>query len=155
MLSHGSVLCGAARELSGHAERVRKSGEFCCVEVGFLNYSKPTLDGAIAACAAVGAEDIIVVPYFLAPGHFALKIVREALAAHVKVAANIQFRIADPIGYDARIAGAILRLADSAKGGESWNASAQDALIACSENMKCPLYGHPGCKAADVAGKAG
>src|SRR5437879_1585934 len=115
LFSHGSVLCGAGRILDEHAARIRDSGRFDLVEVGYLNYSKPTFAEAVSKCAGAGAHRIVVVPYFLVPGKFvSIDLPREMDRASAAWP-GIEIQLAAPIGFDTRLADAILELAAGAQ----------------------------------------
>src|SRR5216683_7764762 len=114
LVSHGSLQSGAANTLLEHAERIRGSGEYSCVEVAFLNYSEPRLDAAVRSCSAQGLERIVIVPYFLVAGKFVKKDLLQAVSGVKSLVPSIQIDIAEPIGYDVALAQAILDLARNA-----------------------------------------
>src|SRR5687768_11321086 len=70
LFSHGSVLCGAGNALEAHVARLREGREWAAVEIGYLNYSRPTFQEAVQRLAAAGIRRISIVPYFLVPGYF-------------------------------------------------------------------------------------
>jgi sirohydrochlorin cobaltochelatase len=141
LFSHGSVLCGAERNLLALAKRMRERGDAAIVEVGFLNYTEPTFEHAVASCVAQGATRITIAPYFLIAGKFVVKDlpaqIDSARAAHPR----IEFIVADVIGFHESLVDAILDSAAAARPPSEWT----DA-IACRENPKCPLYGEPPCR---------
>src|SRR3569833_15405 len=100
LFSHGSVLCGAGEALDRHAGRLRASGEWDVVEVGYMNYSVPTFQEAVIKCHEAGAREIVVLPFFLVPGYF----VTSSLPKHVDAARkdfpDLTIVIADAIGFD-------------------------------------------------------
>jgi sirohydrochlorin ferrochelatase len=145
LFSHGSVLCGAGETLKWHAERLRNAGDYAIVEVGYMNYSRPPFKEAVEKCVEDGATRIVVTPYFLVPGKF----VRVDLPAHIKAVRelwpNIEFVIASPIGFDEKLADAILELAQSARGPEHWREDYLRASDFCEANPQCPLFASPRC----------
>jgi sirohydrochlorin cobaltochelatase len=114
LVSHGSVRPDAGREVDAHAERLSQRGIAPIVTVGYLNYTAPDFSSAVAACVAQGATNITVAPYFLVPGRFVEVSVRDAVAAASVQFSGTAFRIAEPIGYDARLADALLESAHAA-----------------------------------------
>src|SRR5437763_9017272 len=114
LVSHGSLQSGAADTLREHAERIRGFGEYSSVEIAFLNYSEPTLDSVVRACAVQRVERIVIVPYFLVAGKFVKDLVK-AVSRVQGLAPNVRLDVAEPIGYDAALAQAILDLASNAK----------------------------------------
>lgn len=145
LFSHGSVLCGAGRTLHEHAERLRARGEFERVEVGFLNYSRPTFAEAVARCADAGATRIVVLPYFLVPGVFVRADLPKAIDAARAAWPDLDFTVAEPIGFDDALADAILELAADARGAKSWREDLERAPQFCQKNPRCPLYGRELC----------
>ena len=148
LFSHGSLLCGAGETLKQHARVLRRRGEYSAVEVGFMNYSEPTFDQAVARCVEFGSDRIIVVPYFLIPGYF----VKVDLPKHVQAAADahpgVRFVVSDALGYDPLLADAILDLASHARGRERWRDDHVRAAGFCEADPNCPLYGTPACPRA-------
>jgi sirohydrochlorin cobaltochelatase len=145
LFSHGSVLCGAAETLKEHARRLEGRGRYALVEVGFLNYSEPLFAEAAACCHEAGATTVTVVPYFLVPGKF----VRVDLPAQIEAVRQrwpeMEFRIAQPIGFDTRLADALLELAAGARTSEQWRDDLDRASEFCEADPQCPLYGTPCC----------
>ena len=108
LFSHGSLLCGAGEALKVQAERLRARNIAPIVEVGYLNYSEPPFADAVASVVAQGATRILVTPYFLIPGKFVKvdlpRAVFEAQSAHP----DVTFLVAEAIGFDPRLADALL-----------------------------------------------
>jgi sirohydrochlorin ferrochelatase len=145
LFSHGSLLCGAGETLREHAERLRRLAEFAAVEVGYMNYSQPPFQEAVARCAAAGVSRIIVVPYFLVPGKF----VRSDLPKHIDAAKTawpqLEFVVAEAIGYHEELADAILDMAKQARPSGFWREDYRRASAFCEVDPACPLYGTPQC----------
>src|SRR5215470_7288973 len=120
LFSHGSLLCGAGNTLYEHARRLEERGEFDIVEVGFLNYSKPEFSVAVEKCVAGEAELIVVLPYFLVPGKFVSKDLPQKIEEARAIYPEVDFIVAEPIGFDDRLADAILELAGSSAGSGMW-----------------------------------
>lgn len=151
LFAHGSLLCGAGEALFAHAERLRARGDFAIVEVGFLNYNAPTFDEAVARCAAAGATRIVVVPYFLVPGKFATIDLPERVATARRAWPNMEFVIAEPIGYDEALADAVLALAEKARPFQFWREDYRRAAAFCVASPQCPLYGTLHCPKTSVS----
>ena len=133
--------------LHEHADRLRATREFALVEVGFLNYSEPKFADAVRACSAAGVERVIIVPYFLVPGVFVAKDLPRALDSVRPEFRSLEFVLADPIGFDPRLADAILDLAESAAGPDRWREDLLRAPEFCTANPRCPLFRTPSCPA--------
>src|SRR5258708_31528008 len=115
LISHGSLLPGAAETLCEHAERIRRYVAYGCVEIAFLNYNEPKLDSAVDSCAARRVDRIVIVPYFLVAGKFVSTDLLRAVSGVRSLVPNVPIDIAEPIGYDELLAGAIFNLAAIAK----------------------------------------
>lgn len=114
LIDHGSRLERANKLVEEIAEMLRARGEYPIVAAAHMELAEPTLAQAFDSCAEQGAEEIIVVPYFLAGGkHVSSDIpalAREAARNHPQVA----YRLAEPLGLDERLIDLILLRAGSA-----------------------------------------
>ncbi|HEX7829023.1 MAG TPA: CbiX/SirB N-terminal domain-containing protein [Thermoanaerobaculia bacterium] len=146
LFSHGSVLCGAERNLLDLAARMRERGDAAIVEVGFLNYTEPSFEHAVERCAAQGATRIVIAPYFLIKGKFIVSdlatLIDDARAKHP----SLTFIVADVIGFHESLADAILDSAAHARPTSAWRDEIADAAMFCRRSPKCPLYGAPPCE---------
>ncbi|MBX7247204.1 MAG: CbiX/SirB N-terminal domain-containing protein [Candidatus Sumerlaeaceae bacterium] len=145
LFSHGSLLCGAGETLREHAERLRATEEYLAVEYGYLNYSLPSFEEAAERCAAAGAVQIVVVPYFLVSGKF----VREDLPPRIEAARRehpqIEFILAEPLGFHEEMTAAVLEMAAMARPPEHWRHDMLAAPDFCAHRPDCPLFGSPIC----------
>lgn len=145
LFSHGSLLCGSGETLDFHAERLRNRFPTIIIEIGYLNYSDPAFNEAVAACLSQGADRITVLPYFLAPGYFVNKALPKSVKEAQAVYPSLQFVIAEPIGYDQALASAIIESAAKARSKEFWFEDRDLALQQCRIQERCPLYSSTGC----------
>lgn len=145
LFSHGSLLCGAGEALDAHAARLRSRGEYDFVEVGYLNYSAPPFRDAVQSVVDRGADELIVLPYFLVPGYFVRHSLPEAVDRERARHPGVTFRIAEPLGHDARLADTLLDAALGARTAEHWRAPLAHAAHACRPSPECPLYETPEC----------
>jgi len=131
--------------LNQHAQRLRERGLAPIVAVGYLNYSEPPFGEIVAQVVAQGATRIFVTPYFLIPGKFVKvdlpRAIRAAQAAHP----DVEFIVAEAIGYDELLADALLASAASALPHTEWRSDLAQAAQSCRANPECPLYGTPAC----------
>ena len=145
LFSHGSLLCGAGEALDAHAERLRQTGGWPLVSVGYMNYSEPTFAEAVAAAAAQGATRIVVLPFFLIPGYFVTQTLPEQLAAVQADYPALEFTVADAIGYDTGLADALIASALDPLGPDQWRDDLTAAARGCRARPDCPLYATPNC----------
>ena len=145
LFSHGSLLCGAGEALRAHAEHLRAQALTPLVVVGYLNYSEPSFIDAVAECVAAGTNRIYVTPYFLIPGYFVKVDLPKAVAAAQERFPEVEFVVAEAIGFDERLADALIESANAAVGPEGWREDLRRASQFCRPNTQCPLYGTPNC----------
>ena len=145
LFSHGSLLCGAGEALDAHADRLRRTGGWDWVAVGYLNYSQPTFAESVAECAARGATQILVLPFFLVPGYFVTKSLPEELEKAQAAHPELGFTVADAIGFDAGLADAVIASAQAPLGPDEWRDDLAAAARGCRARPDCPLYATPNC----------
>ena len=145
LFSHGSLLCGAGEALDAHAARLRQTGQWDRVAVGYMNYSEPTFAEAVAECVSKGAARILVLPFFLVPGYFVTQSLPEHLATAQAAFPDVKFTVADALGFDPGLADALIASAQSPLGPEEWRDDLTAAARGCRARPDCPLYGTPNC----------
>ena len=69
LVAHGSQLDKANADAHWMAEQLRQRGAGKWVEVSFLELVQPTIESAVARCVDRGADRVVLLPYFLSPGH--------------------------------------------------------------------------------------
>jgi sirohydrochlorin cobaltochelatase len=147
LFSHGSVLCGAERNLLELAARMRTQGDAAIVEAGFLNYTAPLFAEAVSRCVAQGATRIVVAPYFLIAGKFVTEELPGVIAAARAEHPEVAFEVADVIGFHPLLAEAVIHSAEHARPVAEWHAAIAEAGAWCREQPKCPLYKTEVCRA--------
>ena len=117
LIAHGSSLDAANREIAGLAELLQSkaANDFDRVVPAFLELAEPSIPDAIEECVECGADEVVLLPYFLACGkHVTADIpaaVREKQLQHPGVA----IRLLDYFGRSPGIADALLRQAGAGK----------------------------------------
>jgi sirohydrochlorin ferrochelatase len=145
LFSHGSVLCGSGEALLMHASGLRERRLAPIVEIGYLNYSDPPFSEAVDRCVAAGATRILVTPYFLVPGYFVKVDLPKAVESARQAHPSMIFTIAEPIGFDERLADALIASANTATVPDRWREDLKNAPRYCRANPQCSLYGTPAC----------
>jgi len=116
LVDHGSRRPEANESLEGVAALVRAAAPGRAVRCAHMELAPPGLADAIDACVADGAREIVVVPYFLAPGSHSTRdipaLAREVAARH----ADVRVRVAEPLGVHPRLAEVVLDRAREAWG---------------------------------------
>ena len=117
VLVHGSPRPVANKAMFQVVEEVKTRGVFDHVQVGFMECNAPTIPDGVDACAAVGAERIVAVPYFLHTGtHVAddlPTLLEEAQERHP----HIQFQMGRYIGASPLLTDILAQRAASASEG--------------------------------------
>ena len=112
LVDHGSRRSEANAVVGEVADLVRAElGEGAIVEPAHMELAAPSIAEAFDACVGAGAAEVVVVPYFLAPGRHARddvpRLVGEAAAKHPEV----RWRVAEVLGADPLMARLVLRRA--------------------------------------------
>ncbi len=114
LIDHGSRRPEANALLDAVAEALRRRVPERIVAVAHMELAPPSLADAVAACVEAGASEIVVHPYFLAPGAHAT---RDIPAQAAEVAArhpDVSIRVSAPLGVHEGLIDAILTRVDSA-----------------------------------------
>ena len=115
LVDHGSRRAEANAILSEIAERIREAAPGRIVEIAHMEFATPSLADAVDACVEGGAKEIVVHPYFLAPGNHSTRdiprLARDAAERHPGVA----IRIAAPLGAHPKIAEVVLERVEAAE----------------------------------------
>ena len=116
IIAHGSRRQASNDEVRELGERVRAMRDPAIdrVDVAFLELAEPSIPDGLARCAAEGAREIIVFPYFLAAGTHVANDIPEALAAFSEIHPDIQVRLASHLGASPSLAKTILDVASEA-----------------------------------------
>lgn len=155
LFSHGSLLCGAGETLKVHARKLQERGLAERVEVGFLNYSDPDFLVTVKDLSEAGVTQILVTPYFLVPGVFVKVNLPERIAEAKAQFPHIEFTVTEALGFDPRLADAVLESAWKATPSETWRNTLAEATHFCRPAPVCPLYDTPLCPKRAGNGKLG
>ena len=94
LFSHGSVLCGAGENLRRIASLMEARGDAPIVEPGYLNYSEPPFEVALARCLERGATRVVITPYFLVAGKFVQVDLPRAIEKALSAFPGLEIRLA-------------------------------------------------------------
>ena len=100
LVDHGSKFEAANEMLLEVASRYREAKGAAIVEPAHMELAEPTIAQAFDACVRQGARQVIVHPYFLAPGRHSTtdipRMAQEAAALHP----GVTVRVTPPLGLD-------------------------------------------------------
>ena len=98
LIAHGSREENANTDLYYLVEQLRKAGRYAIVEASFLELVEPDIGQGGERCVLLGAERVILLPYFLSAG---VHVTRDLTQACRKLATQhpqVEFRLAEPLG---------------------------------------------------------
>ena len=114
LVDHGSVVREANDMLVEIANMVRQSNkcEFEIVHYAHMELAEPTISQVFDSCVAEGAEEIIVHPYFLAPGRHSTKDIPKMVEEAAKKYPGVFYRVTEPLGLHSKIIEVVLERAN-------------------------------------------
>lgn len=103
LVDHGSRAAAANRVLASVARRLAKRMPGHVIRFAHMELAAPSIEAGIEACVRAGAREIVVHPFFLAPGQHARRdvprLARAAARRH-----GVRVRVTPPLGvHDALI----------------------------------------------------
>lgn len=108
LVDHGSRRPEAGRVVEGVAQALRARRPDWIVQIAHLEIAPPGVGAGIDACARAGATEIVLHPYFIAPGMHTIDdiavLVDQARERHPA----IDIRVTEPLGFDPRIVDVVL-----------------------------------------------
>jgi sirohydrochlorin ferrochelatase len=114
LVDHGSRRAEANAQLERLAALVAERAADAIVHIAHMELAMPDIPQGVDACARDGADEIVVHPYFLAPGQHSIhdipRLVHEAAARHP----GLRVRISEPLGLHPKLVDVILDRVDSA-----------------------------------------
>ena len=120
LIGHGSKLPHNRETLERLGDIIRSRGKFKTVEIAFMIRDTPTVNEAIDIAVDKGADRIVLVPAFLAPGVHTNEDIPGLIGVKEKEpqlkAKGIHLVYGDPIGSDERIADILEEKAEKALG---------------------------------------
>ena len=108
LVDHGSRRAEANAQLERVAERLRARLPDWIVSAAHMELASPSVEAAVEACVAEGAEEIVIHPYFLAPGSHGTVDVPELARRAALRHPNVSVRVTEPLGLDERLVDLVL-----------------------------------------------
>jgi sirohydrochlorin ferrochelatase len=115
LVAHGSRREESNQEVRELAERLRagSGGRFAWVGHAFLELAQPSIPEAVAAAAASGAREVLVLPYFLSAGRHVVKDIPEEVATALREHPEMRIEVAPYLGAMAGVSDLLLDTAVS------------------------------------------
>jgi sirohydrochlorin ferrochelatase len=114
LVDHGSRRNQANEQLERLAELVAERVPDVIVRVAHMEIAAPDIAHGIDACVADGAKEIVVHPYFLAPGNHSTndipRLAHDAASRHP----GLSVRVSEPLGLHPKLVDVILDRVDAA-----------------------------------------
>jgi sirohydrochlorin ferrochelatase len=122
LVDHGSRSAEANRVVAALGRRLRRRRPEWIVHWAHLDVRPPTIADGIDRCVADGATEIVVHPYFLAPGMHSRRdvpaLARAALGRH----RGVRLRVSEPLGVHDALLDVVVERVGRARGGASGRA---------------------------------
>lgn len=112
IVAHGSRRQASNDEVRALASQVRaiSPAGIHDVQVAFLELAEPSIPDALADCVSLGAQEIIVFPYFLAAGTHVATDIPEELTTFRNKYPNVQLTLTPHLGVAPALPRAILEM---------------------------------------------
>ena len=104
IIDHGSRRPEANKLVAQVAEDLRLLKPGVRVHIAHMEIEPPTLADALAACAREGAREVVVHPFFLAPGMHSRETIAEQVAEAQPDHPDLRVVITDPLGPHEKLA---------------------------------------------------
>ncbi|HEX3033661.1 MAG TPA: CbiX/SirB N-terminal domain-containing protein [Thermodesulfobacteriota bacterium] len=113
LVDHGSVVKEANDMLIEIASMVRENcnSGFDIVRYAHMELAEPTIKQAFDACVSDGAEDVVVHPYFLAPGRHSTRDIPRMVEEAAQRYSHVSYVVTEPLGIHQKIVEVVLERA--------------------------------------------
>ena len=115
LIDHGSTVDEANDLLVKIRERLSSFSDsgFDIIEYCHMELAPPTLEDAFASCVDSGADEVIIHPYFLAPGRHSKTDIPNMVDSVAINYPNVKYKISEPLGLHDKILEVIIDRASS------------------------------------------
>ncbi len=102
LVDHGSRLAESNRLIEAVAQAFQRrfATEFDIVEPAHMELAEPSIATAFARCVDRGADEVVVLPYFLGPGKHWTTDIPALSAAAAENHPGVSYRVAPTLGLD-------------------------------------------------------
>jgi sirohydrochlorin ferrochelatase len=114
VVAHGSCQDEANADLYDLVGRLRTCVPYPIVEAAFLELAEPTISQAGTRCVEQGADQVILLPYFLSAGVHVRRDLADARSNLSAKYPHVQYCLADPLGRHPLLLEAVAQRAEEA-----------------------------------------
>lgn len=118
LIGRGATDPDANGDVAKVARLLWEGREWPLVEPGFVSLAEPAVPDVLDRCHALGAERVVVLPYFLFTGVLVRR-VRDQAIAWARRHPGVEVATAAPLGPDERVARLLLARHDQARDGQA------------------------------------
>jgi len=108
LIDHGSQKPEANEMLDEVVRVFKESTGTAIVEPAHMELAEPTLADAFVSCVDQGAKEIVIHPYFLAPGRHSTQDIPRMAEEAAALFPLTSYRVTEPLGVDSRMSDIIL-----------------------------------------------
>ncbi len=112
LVDHGSRQAAANELLEQIGGLVRARRPDLVVELAHMEIATPSLEEGVAACISAGAREIVIHPYFLAPGLHTQHTIPELVAKSAARHPDVALRISQPLGLHEKLLDVVIERFD-------------------------------------------
>ncbi len=112
LVAHGSRRAASNKEVRALAVQLgeQAKGRYDWVSCAFLELATPSIPEGIEACVQAGAEEVVVLPYFLSAGRHVAEDIPEAVALKQREYPQLKIEIAPYLGASEQMPSVLLSL---------------------------------------------
>jgi len=121
LMAHGSRISEANDAVREIAAMVKKMSGFDIVEVAYREQHLPTIQQGIDACVALGAQRILLIPYFLFVGAHVREDLPEEMAEGRKRHPGVEFAMGNHLGVHRKLAEVVVERVAEALTTTGWH----------------------------------
>ena len=103
VMAHGSPRPEANDDVFAVVRDLQRRGAFDLVSIGFLDVNQPDIATALDDAVALGATEIVAVPYFLHTGKHVVRDLPNLLEAAIARHPHVRITMGDYLGHDEKI----------------------------------------------------
>src|SRR3972149_4250761 len=116
LLGHGSRAEDANMGMYEVIREIGETTEYDIVEAGFLELNHPSIPEAIDLCVEKGAEEVIVIPYFLHMGRHVLEDLPKEIEKGRRKHPGISILLGPHLGFHKKLVELVLERVEEAVG---------------------------------------